>query len=366
MNEIEQRVLDAIDIDGLVAFLCEIIAIPSLDGQAAEVAIQQHVADWMRRNGLAVDLWELDFASLRQHPAFCWEVEREHGLGLVGVLGEDRGGRSLIFNGHTDVVPAGDAANWRFPAWQGTVDDGRVYGRGAVDMKGGLCCALFAAKALRNAGVQLKGRLMIESVIGEEDGGVGTLAAVLRGYTADGAVIMEPTELHVAPAQAGALNFRITIPGLSAHGCVREEGVSAIEKFIPVHAALMALERARNAGAKEALYARYDRPYALCIGKVSAGDWASSVAESLSCEGRYGIAIGEDIPAARRQLEQAVAAAAQADTWLREHPPIVEWWGGRFEPASTPADHPLALAVVEAYASATGDAARLEGMTSDA
>jgi acetylornithine deacetylase len=200
MNELEQRVLDAIDMNGLLALLCELIAVQSLDGEAGELAVQQHVAGWMGRNGLEVDSWELDFASLRQHPAFCWEVERERGLGVVGVLGEDRGGRSLIFNGHTDVVPAGDLANWRFPAWQGTLDGDRVYGRGAVDMKGGLCCALFAAKALRDAGVRLKGRLMVESVIGEEDGGVGTLAAVLRGYTADGAVIIEPTERCVAPA----------------------------------------------------------------------------------------------------------------------------------------------------------------------
>src|SRR6476659_3448803 len=119
MNEIEQRVLDAIDIDAMVAFLCELVAIPSLDGQVAEVAVQQHVADWMARNGLAVDLWELDFAGLRQHPAFCWEVERERGLGVVGVLGQDHGGRSLILNGHTDVVPAGDVANWRYPPWRG-------------------------------------------------------------------------------------------------------------------------------------------------------------------------------------------------------------------------------------------------------
>jgi len=362
-NEIEQRVLDTIDIDGLVAFLCELVAIPSLDGQAAEVAVQQHVADWMRRNGLAVDLWELDFASLRQHPAFCWEVERERGLGLVGVLGEDRGGRSLIFNGHTDVVPAGDAANWHFPAWQGTVTGGRVYGRGAVDMKGGLCCALFAAKALRDAGVRLAGRLIVESVIGEEDGGVGTLAAVLRGYQADGAIIMEPTELYIAPAQAGAINFRVTIPGLSAHGCVREEGVSAIEKFFPIYAALIELERERNVHVADPLYARYTLPYALCIGKVFAGTWASSVAESLTCEGRYGLAVGEDIPAAQRRFETMVANAAKADPWLREHPPIVEWWGGRFEPASTLVDHPIVAAVTDAFGAVTGGVAALEGMT---
>jgi acetylornithine deacetylase len=363
MNETELRVLDAIDTDALLALLCELIAIPSLDGSDAEVAMQEHVAGWMHQNGLQVDMWDLDFDMLRRHPAFCWEVDRPRGLGVVGVLGEDRGGRSLILNGHTDVVPAGDMANWRYPPWQGTIAGGRAYGRGAVDMKGGLCCALFAAKALRDAGVRLNGRLMVESVIGEEDGGVGTLAAVLRGYRAEGAIIIEPTELCVAPAQAGAINFRLTIPGLSAHGCVREEGVSAIEKFFPIYAALMELERERNAYVTDPLYGRYALPYALCIGKVAAGTWASSVAESLTCEGRYGLAVGEDIAAAQRCFEATVANAARADPWLREHPPIVEWWGGRFEPASTPIEHPIVAAVTDAFGLATGGAARLEGMT---
>src|SRR6266542_4793814 len=364
MNETERRVLGAIDMDELIAFLRELVAIPSLDGEPGEGAAQEHVAAWMRRSGLEVDVWELDFESLHRHPACSWEVERARGLGVAGVLGADRGGRSLIFNGHTDVVPAGDLANWRYPPWQGAVAGGRVYGRGAVDMKGGLCCALFAARAIRAAGVPLHGRLILESVIGEEDGGIGTLGAILRGYTADGAVIVEPTELCVAPAQAGALNFRLTFPGRSAHGCVREEGVSAIEKFFPIHAALLELERERNAAAaRDPLYARYSLPYALCIGKVSAGTWASSVAESLTAEGRYGLALGEDIAAARRQLEQAVARAAQADPWLRDHPPLVEWWGGRFEPPGIAADHPIAAAVAAAFGAATGALARLEGMT---
>jgi acetylornithine deacetylase len=365
MNEIERRVLSAIDGEGLLALLCELIAIPSLDGTPEEVRVQEHVAGWMRGAGLDVDTWELDFDALRRHPAASWEVERPRGLGVAGVLGADRGGRSLIFNGHTDVVPAGDEANWRFPPWRGTIDGGRVYGRGSVDMKGGLCCGLLAAKAIRDAGVRLSGRLVVESVSGEEDGGLGTLAAVLRGYHADGAVIMEPTELAVAPAQAGAINFRLTIPGLAAHGCVREEGVSAIEKFVPVHAALLELERERNAAAqgRDPLYARYQLPYALCIGKISAGTWASSVAESLVAEGRYGLAIDEDIAAAQRRLEAAIARAAKDDPWLRDHPPVVEWWGGRFEPAAIPADDPIAATVAGAYADVTGATARLEGMT---
>ncbi|MCJ7620105.1 MAG: M20/M25/M40 family metallo-hydrolase, partial [Anaerolineae bacterium] len=237
--EVEERVLRAVDVEGMLDFLCSLIAVPSLVGD--EVAGQEHVAAQMKSCGLEVDVWELDFDQLSKHPFFSTEEERQRGLGVAGVMGEDNGGRSLILNGHVDVVPAGDEDMWHYPPWEGTIAEGRVYGRGAVDMKGGLCCALFAAKALRDSGVRLKGRLMVESVIGEEDGGVGTLAAVLRGYTADGAIVAEPTELIVAPAQAGAFNFRVTIPGKAAHGCVREEGVSPIEKFVPIHQALMEL-----------------------------------------------------------------------------------------------------------------------------
>jgi acetylornithine deacetylase len=361
MQAIERRVLDAIDIEGMLAFLCELIAIPSLSGQ--ETAAQEHVAAQMARCGLGVDVWDLDFEQLRQHPAFGTEIEREQGLGVVGTMGGNEQGRSLILNGHVDVVPAGDEANWHYAPWQGTVAEGRVYGRGSVDMKGGLGCALFAAKAIHDVGIRLKGRLIVESVIGEEDGGVGTLAAVLRGYTADGAVVVEPTELMVAPAQAGALNFRVTVPGHAAHGCMREEGVSAIDKFVPVYQAVVELEQERNRAVQDPLYARYEKPYAICVGMVHAGNWASSVPESLTFEGRYGVAVGEKLADARRAFEETVAQAAQADAWLREHPPQVEWWGGQFTPASIPADHPLVETVCGAYSDAAGTAARVEGMT---
>jgi acetylornithine deacetylase len=361
MNEIERRVLEAIDLDDMLTYLCELVALPSLSGQ--ETPAQEHVAAQMERCGLAVDAWELDFAQLRRHPAFSIEVERKQGLGVVGLMGENAGGRSLIFNGHVDVVPAGAEANWRYPPWQGTIDAGNVYGRGALDMKGGLCCALFAAKALHDAGVRLKGKLIVESVIGEEDGGVGTLAAVLRGYRADGAIIMEPTELIVAPAQAGALNFRVIIPGHAAHGCMREEGVSAIEKFIPIYQALLKLEEARNRQIQDPRFAMYRLPYAICVGRIQGGNWASTVAETLKFEGRYGIAVGENTTEARRVFEEVVAQAAQADPWLQSHPPLVEWWGGQFEPAGIALDQPIVQTVSGAYGDVTGMAARLAGMT---
>lgn len=361
MNTVEARVLAALDFEGMLDYLGQLVAVRSLSGQ--ETPAQEMMAAQMARCGLEVDVWALDFEALRRHPAFSIEVERDHSLGVVGTLGAERGGRSLIFNGHVDVVPSGNEAHWHYPPWQATLAEGNVYGRGALDMKGGLCCALFAAKAVHEAGVQLKGKLMIESVIGEEDGGVGTLAAVLRGYRADGAVVVEPTELIVAPAQAGALNFRLTIPGFSAHGCMREEGVSAIEKFFPIYQAIMSLERERNQQLQDARFADYSLPYAICIGTVQAGDWASSVADWLTCEGRYGVAVGEDIAAARHQLKTTIAAAAQADPWLRDHPPQLEWWGGQFHPAGIAMDHPLVETVSGAFNTMTGRAPHRQGMT---
>ena len=363
MNELEQQVLAAIDEPGLLAALAELVAVRSLDGTPEEVEAQEVAATIMRRCGLDVQSWEIDLPALYTHPACSWEVPRQRAIGVVGAIGADRGGRSLIFNGHLDVVPAGDPANWQFPPWQATIADGRVYGRGAVDMKAGVCCAIFAAKAIHDAGVRLRGRLQVQTVMGEEDGGLGTLAALVAGHTADAAVVIEPTELRVAPLQAGAHNFRLTVYGLAAHGCVREEGVSAIEKFAPLHQAILELERARNERHRHPLFARYRTPYPICIGTVRAGTWASSEAESLVAEGRFGIAIGEQPMAARQELEAAVARAVAADPWLRAHPPLLEWWGGTFDPAATPSDHPIVSAVAESYVAVTGAPALLEGMT---
>jgi len=361
LNPLERQVLDAIDVEGMLSFLCRLIAVPSLDGE--ETDAQRLVAEQMERCGLEVDLWEIDLEDLRRHPAFSEEVPRQTALGLVGRLGNSAKGQSLILNGHVDVVPAGEPAKWHYPPWQGTLTDRRVYGRGAVDMKGGLCCALFAAKALRDAGVELADSLLIQSVVGEEDGGTGTLATLARGYRAAGAIIMEPTDLAVVPAQAGAMNFRLVVPGISAHGSMRRQGVSAIEKFLPLFSALQELEKARNARIDHPLMARHQLPYPISIGTVRAGNWASSVPEELICEGRFGAAIGEDPAEARHRLELAVQTAADADPWLCQHPPTVEWWGGQFEAAETPMDDPIVAVVQDAVQSLTGARPEIEGVS---
>ena len=268
-----------------------------------------------------------------------------------------------MLNGHTDVVPAGERDRWHYDPWRATVDNGNVYGRGALDMKGGLCCALFAVKAIMDAGVELAGKVIIDAVIGEEDGGAGALATVLHGIQADAAIIMEPTELMIAPAQAGAFNFRVTIPGVAAHGAMRGEGVDPLTKFLPIYQAILDLEKTRNSGAQHPLFEAYDLPYPICVGTIQGGVWASTVAETLTFEGRYGVKIGENPDEAKAQLESAIEAVADADEFLRNNPPTVEWWGAQFAPAEVNVELPIVDVTATAFAEIANHPAQLQGMT---
>jgi acetylornithine deacetylase len=162
-------------------------------------------------------------------------------------------------------------------------------------------------------------------------------------------MLPEPTSLDIAPGSAGALTFRITVPGAATHASRRLSGVSAIEKFIPIFAALRRLEKERNA-IKHSLATRWELPIPIEIGKIAAGDWASSVPDRLYAEGRMGVAIGEDIPTARRALEDAVGAACRHDGWLRVHPSTVEWWGGQFASGITNLDSAIISTVQRCHA----------------
>ncbi|MDH3735084.1 MAG: ArgE/DapE family deacylase [Gemmatimonadota bacterium] len=361
----EARVVSGIDEEGMFSLLAELIAIPSVANE--ESPAQELVATWMRSAGLETDVWEIDFASLRDHPAYSSDVERREGLGVVGALrggGASRrgAGKTLILNGHVDVVPAGELERWTRPPFELTREGDRLFGRGVVDMKGQVCAALYAARALVDAKIELVGSLQVQSVIGEEDGGAGTLATLERGHTGDGAIVVEPTGFVVAPAQAGALSFRITVPGKAAHGALREEGVDPVEKFIPIFHGIRALEAERNSGVGDPLFASEELPFAITMGRLEAGIWPSTVAETLSVEGRYGIAPDEDLERARAALEGIVAEVAAADPWLSANPPVVDWWGAQFEAARTDPSDPVAGILSDAYRSITGDRPSIGGM----
>ena len=329
----------AIDEAWLLETLAGLVAIPSWKGD--ERVAQEYVAAVMDGLGMDLDVWEIDEAELSRHADYATELERERPLGVVGRMdwgGGAGSGPTLVLNGHVDVVPPGDVSRWTAPPFRMDVRDGRVFGRGVLDMKGPLVAGLAGVKAVLDAGVGLCGSLLFQSVIGEEDGGLGTLASVLRGHTGDGAIVLEPTGLHVAHAQAGALNFRLTVPGRAAHGALRHEGVSALEKFMLVYEHLMDFERQRNACVGDPRFGSNPAPYAICIGTVQGGEWASSVPEVVRAEGRFGVGVGEDVHAARRLFEAQVAECCARDDFLRDDPIRVEWWGGQFAPCETPED----------------------------
>jgi len=359
VREVEEQVLGALSPDYLLDCLEELVAIPTLSG--GETPAQEAVAGRMREIGLGTDVWAIDFETLRSHPAYTAEIERDSGLGVVGSMGRGDG-PTLILNGHVDVVEAGEPDRWTSPPFEARARGGRVYGRGTCDMKGGLCCALAVARAIADAGVDLQGTLQLQSVIGEEDGGAGTLATLVRGHTGQGAVVLEPTGLAIGPAHGGALGFRVTVPGLAAHGAFREEGVSPIEPFGRLVAGLRELEAERNRDVSDPLFADDALPFALAIGKVRSGIWASTVPESLEFEGRLGFPPGEDPEHARRAFEAAVSSASADDPWLARNPPVVEWSGAQFGAARTDPDSPVVRTLEAAFGEVTQTLPLVRGM----
>lgn len=333
MTDWAARVLDEVQSSAaeMVRLLGDLVRIPSVGGSDAEHEIQSVLAGHLSDEGLEVDHWPLPIDELLAQPDFPGvEVERSRADGVVGRLAGSGSARSLLLNGHVDVVPAGDLTTWTHgDPYCGRIDGDTLYGRGACDMKAGLVAAIAATRAIRRAGVPLRGDLLVACVAGEEDGGLGTYAMLRRGWRAGVCVIPEPTGLDLVPANAGALTFRLRVQGLATHASRRTEGVSAIEKFLPLWAALDRLERRRNE-APDPLMKRWKIPYPLSIGRLTAGNWPSTVPDLLVAEGRLGVALDEPVEQARAALEEAVAQTCDADPWLRTHPVAVEWWGGQF------------------------------------
>jgi acetylornithine deacetylase len=254
----------------------------------------------------------------------------------------------MLIAKHIDVVASGDELRWTSPPFEPRIHDGALFGLGACDMKAGVVAGLAALRALREADVELAGEAALVTVPGEEDGGAGMLAAIRAGATADWAVISEPTRLEIVTAQAGAITFTLTVTGRSAHAAFRRRGISALEKLGPVLAALARNEEERNTAERLPSMRDLGLPYPTSIGRVSAGEWSSTVPEHLVAEGRYGVRVGQTTGEAEAELRHVVAAACAEDEWLREHPVDVQITGGRFASAAVASDHPLPWALGEA------------------
>lgn len=348
----------------LTAFLQELVRSPSLPNR--EGPVQAQIAEKLGGLGLEVETITTRFDELVGHPAFDDDgFSPDSRVNVVarwpGSSGASGQG-SLLLNGHVDVVSPGDPALWHDDPWSGSLRDGRIFGRGACDMKAGLTAGIFAIEALQRLGFRPARDLLISSVIGEESGGVGALTTIVHGVRADGVVVLEPTNGAICPVQAGALTFRLTVQGRAAHGAMKSEGVSAIAKFLPLFQAIEDLDLRRHRDYTNAIYPNPANIAPISIGTVRGGEWHSTVPEAVVVEGRCGVFPGESPAEVRALLAATIAETAAGDPWLSVHPPRLEWFEGQFESCATPLDHPLLTTLAAAHRQVHGVEPAIEGV----
>ncbi len=272
-----------------------------------------------------------DVPGIEQHPGW-WPGQDFTGRPNVVAVRKGRGGgRSLILNGHMDVVPAGKPERWTYPPFEGVVKEGRLYGRGACDMKGGLAMAVMAAEAVRRAGVQLAGDLILESVVSEETGVYdGTLACCARGYRADGAVVVEPTQLEICPGLKGNHVYRMVVPGKATHNCLWWAGASAFDHAIYLKEGLRRFQEVRTEETRShPLYAdprRFAVPALVDdIWSIQAGDPNFfAVPDEAVMYFMVEMLPGESREGVMRRFEEFVAEWASRHPFLKDHPVRLE------------------------------------------
>jgi acetylornithine deacetylase len=343
--------------DAIREFLSAFVEHPSLPGDEAPVVdwLEGELDEW----GFETVTWEADAATLAEHPSFPddpSEIDVANRPSVAGILevGDSDAGPTIVLNGHVDVVSA-TADAWTTPPFEATWRGDDLTARGAADMKGGLTAAVFAARdaAERARDRGLDGRIVLEAVAGEEEGGIGAASSILDSpyaFERDACIVPEPTELGVVTAVEGSLMGSITLEGRSAHAATRWRGESVLDHFERVRQALAAFERERDATVTHPLYADFPVKWPVNVGTVKAGDWASTVPDALEAGVRVGVAPGETVADVESALEDCLDDVANADAWTREHPPAFEREGIQFEPAVVDADEPIVDALQRAMA----------------
>lgn len=324
------EILAAVDagFDGQLAFTRELVRFPSLRGQ--ENTAQDFLFDSLKARGLAMDRWAIDVDQISGHPGFSpVKVDYDNAVNVVGThRPRDELGRSLILNGHIDVVPEGPREMWSRDPFDPYVEGDWLYGRGAADMKAGLAANIFALDALKSLGLQPAARVHVQSVTEEECTGNGALACLVRGYRADAAIITEPEDDKLVRANVGVLWFRVHVRGLPVHVREAGAGANAIEAAFPLITALRRLGSEWNAQkAGRAHFAALDHPINFNVGKIAGGDWASSVPAWCSFDCRISIFPGWNPKEKANEIEACLMDAARATPFLANNLPEIEWNG---------------------------------------
>jgi acetylornithine deacetylase len=363
-DELERELHAAVaaEAEAIEALLVDLVEQPTTLGREEEGQVVMRRA--FRELGLEPVDVPMDAATLRAGPGaapFDWDVDGK--ANVVATWGTDRGGRSLILNGHVDVVPPEPLADWNRPPFVAVREGDWIHGRGAADMKCGLAAIVGAVRGIRRLGLEPLAPVHLESVVEEECTGNGTVSTILAGYTADAAVIAEPYGAAITTSQVGVLWFHVRLRGVSVHAAEAGSGVNAIEKSYEVLRALRGLEAELNV-APPPPYDAIAHPINLNVGAIRGGDWASTV--PAECETSYRLALypGMSVRDLQDRIEAVVAEAAVEDPEIRAHPPEIRYAGFTSEGYEIVEDHPLVVTLASAFARQSGEPPALVATTS--
>ena len=362
----EAQIVDAVAAqrDEAVALLCELVAQPSLLGD--EAGAQRVVRREFEANGLRVHEFAIDEDKIRSHPGYSPSIVPYEGRhNVVGVhrpAGPVRG-RSLILNGHIDVVPVGTAAMWSSPPFEPRIDGDRLYGRGAADMKAGIVAYTLALRALQRLGHEPAALLYLQSVVEEECTGNGALACLVEGYTADAAIIPEPGE-GVMTAQMGVMWMTIDVYGVPVHAAYAHTGVTAIGFANHLVEALRELERTWNQPAlRHACYADHEHPINFNLGRIEGGEWTSSVPTHCRVDMRLGFYPGRTPAEVRAQVEAHLAATYVAHPLHRKLRYEISYQGFQAQGLVVDTQQPVIQQLMQCHHDIAGSAPHLFAST---
>ncbi|MFZ1150146.1 MAG: ArgE/DapE family deacylase [Xanthobacteraceae bacterium] len=357
-----QQLLKQIDAnhDKSIKFLQQMVSIPSVTGDEAK--IQKFLAEYLTKIGLEVDIWESDWEELKKHPGYI-PVDRgyEGRPNIVAIWKGNGGGRSLLFNGHTDVIPVGNGEGWSDNPWSASIKNGRLYGRGSCDMKSGVASHIMAIENVIESGLKPKGDIYIDIVVDEEISGHGTLDTVIRGYKADAGISGETSGLAVQPACIGRIWFEIEIQGKPAGIQRRYEGVSGIELGYKITKAVEALEAKRVATIKHPLYPKPIDSIPCMIGAFHSGNFPSSFPATCLLKGSMATVPGEDHESVKQSLVEHIARVSAEHPWMKDPAPTVRFVGYDAQASEIPRDHPIVQVVCKNFKEITGRDPEISG-----
>lgn len=320
--------------DRQVAWLQDLVRFPSVRGQ--EGPCQDWIAREFAGRGWSVDRYTLDQVDMSHLPGHSPVLDTDYAKAVqvvATVRAPQPEGRSLVLQGHVDVVPAGPAEMWTAPPFDPVIKDGFLNGRGSHDMKQGVSAMVFAMDALTTAGLRPAADVYVQTVTEEECTGNGALSTLARGYRAEACLIPEPTGNTITRAAVGCVWFRLRVRGIPVHVARAQTGSNAIMSAYTLLQALYELTARINARAKSnPVYKDIPDPVKFNPGVIRGGDWGSSTPAWTEVDCRLGLLPGTTLEEVRREIEATVAQAARADGFMANNPPEVIWNGFQADP----------------------------------